>query len=93
MDKPSYIRNFGMKAWVILVELLLLVSCNNAIYDDEGDCSVTYHLKFRYDMNMKFADAFTHEVKSVSFMPLTLMASWCGKLTNRVKSLHPVITP
>ena len=65
MDKPSYIRNFGMKAWVILVELLLLVSCDNAIYDDEGDCSVTYHLKFRYDMNMKFADAFTHEVKSV----------------------------
>lgn len=47
MDKPSYIRNFGMKAWVILVELLLLVSCDNAIYDDEGDCSVTYHLKFR----------------------------------------------
>ena len=46
MDKPSYIRNFGMKAWVILVELLLLVSCDNAIYDDEGDCSVTYHLKF-----------------------------------------------
>ena len=38
MDKPSYIRNFGMKAWVILVELLLLVSCDNAIYDDEGDC-------------------------------------------------------
>lgn len=42
-----------------------LNSCDSAIYDAEGDCSVTYRLKFRYDMNMKWADAFAHEVKSV----------------------------
>ncbi len=41
-----------------------LPSCN-AIYDDEGDCSVTYRLAFCYDKNMKWADAFAHEVKSV----------------------------
>ena len=43
MDKPSYIRNFGMKAWVILVELLLLVSCDNAIYDDEHEVCRRFH--------------------------------------------------
>lgn len=46
--------------------LLALASCNGLIYDDEGDCTVSYRLKFRYDMNMKFADAFPHEVKSVA---------------------------
>ncbi len=43
----------------------LLSSCDNVIYDDEGDCSVTYRVAFRYDRNMEWADAFAHEVKSV----------------------------
>lgn len=46
-------------------EYLLFMSCDGMIYNDEGDCSVRYRLKFRYDMNLKFADAFAHEVKSV----------------------------
>ena len=41
-------------------------SCDSAIYDYEGDCSVTYKMRFRYDHNMKYADAFAHEVKSVT---------------------------
>jgi len=40
-------------------------SCDSVIYDDEGDCSVTYRMEFRYELNMKWADAFPHEVKSV----------------------------
>lgn len=43
----------------------LMTSCTNLIYDEEGDCEVTYQLQFIYDKNMKFADAFAHEVKSV----------------------------
>lgn len=43
----------------------LLSSCDSVIYDDEGDCSVSYRLHFKYDYNMKFADAFAHEVKAV----------------------------
>lgn len=42
-----------------------MTSCDNAIYDEEGDCAVTYRLAFRYDRNMKWADAFSNEVKSV----------------------------
>lgn len=40
-------------------------SCDSFIYDDEGDCEVTYRLQFCYDMNLKWADAFANEVKSV----------------------------
>lgn len=48
-----------------VMALATLASCDGVIYDDEGDCSVTYRLKFRYDMNLKWADAFANEVKSV----------------------------
>lgn len=50
----------------LMIAVLTLTSCGGVIFDDEGDCDVTYRLRFRYDMNMKFADAFAHEVKSVS---------------------------
>jgi len=42
-----------------------LPSCDNAVYDYEGDCTVTYRLEFKYDKNMKWADAFSREVRSV----------------------------
>ena len=43
---------------------LLTASCDSAIYDSAGACSVA--VKFKYDYNMKFADAFANEVKSVA---------------------------
>ena len=63
MKISAYIR----KAWFVVVALLLLplVSCSDWIYDEEGDCTVYYRLRFRYDMNLKWADAFAKEVTSV----------------------------
>nr|MDE6127330.1 FimB/Mfa2 family fimbrial subunit [Muribaculaceae bacterium] len=49
-----------------LVALLPLTSCSGFVYDDEGDCRVRYLVKFRYDYNMKFADAFRPEVDEVT---------------------------
>lgn len=46
--------------------ILLCTSCDSVIYDDEGDCSVHYRVRFKYDYNMKFADAFAHEVEYVT---------------------------
>lgn len=54
-----------LTATLCMVSLGGLSSCDNAIYDDEGDCDVVYRLRFKYDMNMKYADAFSHEVKSI----------------------------
>lgn len=39
-------------------------SCN-AIYDDEGNCDPKYFVRFVFDMNMEFADAFNEQVNSV----------------------------
>lgn len=63
MNISACIRQIGL-VWAALL-LFSLTSCDGVIYDDEGDCSVTYRLKFRYDMNLKWADAFANEVTSV----------------------------
>ncbi len=47
-----------------------VAACSGFIFEDEGDCSVTYRVKFRYDINMKYADAFQHEVRAVTLYVL-----------------------
>lgn len=49
-----------------LLASIVLTGCDNAIYDDEGDCEVNYRVRFKYDYNMKFADAFAKEVDEVT---------------------------
>lgn len=43
-----------------------LTSCDSFIYDDEGDCDPHYKVRFRYDYNLKYADAFPVEVNEVT---------------------------
>lgn len=43
-----------------------LVSCDNAIYDFEGDCERHYLVRFKFDYNMNSADAFASEVNAVT---------------------------
>ena len=56
-----------MKFRYLLITLggLFMASCHNPVYEDEGDCDVAYNLRFVYDMNLKWADAFPSEVHSV----------------------------
>ena len=42
-------------------------SCKEGfIYEGEGDCGTYYNIEFKYDYNMKFADAFAKEVNSLA---------------------------
>ena len=43
-----------------------LSSCDDHFFDDEGDCDVHHIVRFVYDMNLKWADAFASEVNSVN---------------------------
>lgn len=69
MDVRTHVRKYKLLQ-VLTTCMLILCACDNAIYDYEGDCSVNYKVKFRYDYNMKFADAFAHEVNSVTLYVL-----------------------
>lgn len=61
----SIVSSFVIPMVLSVISLLSFVSCDKHIFDEEGDCSVTYRIKFRYDKNLKWADAFANEVKSV----------------------------
>ena len=57
--------------WRLMLATMLIAlsfsSCKDGfIYDGEGDCNVYYNISFKYDYNMKFADAFAKEVNSVA---------------------------
>lgn len=46
---------------------LTIGSCKDGfIYESEGDCGTYYNIEFKYDYNMKFADAFANEVNSLA---------------------------
>lgn len=50
----------------LIIASVTLNSCSNSfIYDDEGDCDPHYRVRFRYDWNLKYADAFNSEVDHV----------------------------
>ena len=68
MKIKAYIKRKALRAWVTAMAVLPFIafpSCDSWLYEEEGDCSVYYRLKFRYDMNLKWADAFANEVSSV----------------------------
>lgn len=50
---------------IALIAGFIFTSCST-IFDYEGDCSFTYHVKFKYDKNMLYADAFAGNVTYVS---------------------------
>ena len=54
------------KLVLLMFAIFAATSCENTIFDEEGDCSLHYHVKFKYDMNMKFADAFSNAVSHVT---------------------------
>lgn len=43
---------------------LFVSSCDKVIYDGPGNCPIS--VRFRFDFNLKYADAFRNEVKSVA---------------------------
>lgn len=57
-------RLFSITA--LLASALAFTACNGLIYDDEGDCDPYYKVKFVYDTNLKFTDAFPAEVFDVT---------------------------
>ena len=57
-----------MRMWSLSLAVLgmTMVSCSNILDEEMVDCSIEYRVKFKYDHNMKFADAFANEVRSVT---------------------------
>ena len=66
---------FSIKAvkWqsaLMLFSSFALSSCNNPVFDDEGDCEPHYYVQYIYDMNMEWHDTFGSQVNSVKLFVL-----------------------
>ena len=61
----TFSKNINRLCFATAFACCVLSSCDNLIYDGGMDCPVTYRLDFRYDRNMKWADAFSREVHSI----------------------------
>ena len=61
------IMYFRSKLVGAIITLICLCSCSERyIFEGEGDCGVYHCIRFKYDYNMKFANAFANEVNSLS---------------------------
>lgn len=66
MNRVHIIRRMAL-ALSMVAAMLAGSSCENGlIFEGEGDCGVYYRIRFKYDYNIKFADAFANEVNSVA---------------------------
>lgn len=64
--KLKYILHNIVRATFIAVLAFATSGCDDLIYDDQGDCDPYYKVKFIYDYNLKFSDAFAAEVSEVT---------------------------
>lgn len=58
------IRIPGMKIWSMLLLVSSMLGSCNILAEEEEDCDV--YVRFKYDMNMEFTDAFSQAVNSVT---------------------------
>ena len=54
----------GLKIWIMLLLMAGTLSSCNVLDEEYEDCAV--YVRFKYDMNMEFTDAFAHAVNSVT---------------------------
>ncbi|MBE6288451.1 MAG: hypothetical protein E7099_09775 [Mediterranea massiliensis] len=62
----TFARQFSLSMILAMSMGSAVVSCDSILDEEAVDCSISYKVKFKYDYNMKYADAFANEVKSVT---------------------------
>ena len=62
----TFARQFSFGLMMAVTLGSAVVSCDSILGEEEVDCSVEYRVKFKYDYNMKYADAFSREVGTVT---------------------------
>lgn len=66
MKVLAKIKEIRMCTLLLATLSIGMTSCDAILGEEDVDCSIEYRVKFKYDKNMKFADAFANEVKSVT---------------------------
>ena len=67
----TFARQFSFSLMMAMTLGSAVVSCDSILGEEEVDCSVEYRVKVKYDYNMKYADAFSREVGTVTCLLYT----------------------
>ena len=59
------LKRYAARGMMLVATVLGCAACEDAIFDEEGDCDPHNYVRFVYDMNMLRADAFYSQVGSV----------------------------
>ena len=78
-DMRTLVKFNKLTLLAALLAVVTSVSCT-AIFEEQGDCTLHCQIKFKYDMNMKFADAFSN---SVTYVSLYVYDANTGKLVHK----------
>lgn len=79
-----------LKAIAAVMAMMFTVTSCGMMEDDQSDCPQALRVNFKYDMNMKFADAFPNEVKTVTLYASTKTDVWPSKSRNAWRTLRNV---
>ncbi|MBD3591383.1 FimB/Mfa2 family fimbrial subunit [Bacteroides sp. GM023] len=60
------IQKKASKALLLTILASAIASCDSVLGYDDGDCSIKYRVKFKYDYNMDEVDAFAKQVRTVT---------------------------
>ena len=67
--------------------LTFAVSSCSMMHDDMSGCKKELRVRFAYDMNMKFADAFASQVKTVTLHAYNRNGKLAFKKTEKVEAI------
>ena len=76
-----------LKVQFLSALLLVLLSSCSLMHDDLSQCRRELRVSFRYDMNMKFADAFANEVKRVTLYAYAADGSLAMQKTESARAI------
>lgn len=71
-----------------LFAMSALTSCDDSFFENEGDCEVSHKIRFVYDMNLKWADAFPSEVNSVNLYVFDSNGRFVKEYTGRGEAVN-----
>lgn len=86
MNLSAYIKK-TIKCASLVVAAFGISACDPILDNDYGDCTVRYHVRFKYDYNMLGVDAFSTQVESVTLYAFDADGVLCHQLSETCENI------
>lgn len=76
-----------MRGAALALVTITMAACDPILDNDYGDCTVRYHVRFKYDYNMLGVDAFSTQVESVTLYAFDADGVLCHQLSETCENI------